>query len=242
MGGRKYLDVHVGTDEIYEFDTNNNQLNLLSDTLPYGMLWSISSAVAGNGKIYLGPAGGPELRNGWGTHSKIMEYDTSTGIAVEKQAGYGTNMWGVAMAADSNGFIYLFGGHNGSDQNTIYKYDSDSMYLVSNLSYNTTGGTAILGANGKIYHFDVGRPGHKITLFDPSNNATFDVATIPSGFSGTEMSGWADGENIYLFLVDDNESKLRLFKFNTQTNEITDTVQTLPPALLLIFQSYCSIR
>ena len=234
MGGRKTLDSDgFGTDEMYEFNPNNNQLNLLGNTLPYSMLWGMSSAVAGNGKIYLGPAGGPELRNGWGTHSKIVEYDTSTGIAVENQAGYGTNMWGVSMTADSNGFIYLFGGHNGSDQNTIYKYDhnSDTMHLVSNLSYNTTGGTAILGANGKIYYFDVGRPGHKITLFDPSNNATSDVATIPSGFSfvgGAGKAGWADGENIYLLLVDDNENVLRLFKFNTQTNEVTDTTQTIP--------------
>ena len=234
MGGRKTLDSDgFGTDEMYEFNPNNNQLNLLGNTLPYGMLWGMSSAVAGNGKICLGPAGGPDLRNGWGTHSKIVEYDTSTGIAIEKQAGYGTNMWGVSMAADSNGFIYLFGGHNGSDQNTIYKYDhnSDTMHLVSNLSYNTTGGTAILGANGKIYYFDVGRPGHKITLFDPSNNATSDVATIPSGFSfvgGAGKAGWADGENIYLLLVDDNENELRLFKFNTQTNEVTDTTQTIP--------------
>ena len=53
----------------------------------------------------------------------------------------------------------------------------------------------------------------RITLFDPSNNATSDVATIPSGFSGTEMSGWADGKNIYLLLVDDNASELRLFKW-----------------------------
>ena len=173
--------------------------------------------------LYFGPASGPTSNNGWGTHSKIVEYNTSSGNIHELDVGYPTNMWEIAAAIGNDGFVYFFGGHNGSNQDTIYKYNhiENSFSWIANLPRTMDFGISVSASNGLIYIFDAYARGlDSPTYIFSFNPTTLEVRQLTATFPSTivrQTSGdvaWIDGDNIYIFLINTDDA-ITLCRFDT---------------------------
>ncbi len=156
LGGSDYSA--VWSRMVRRYSLSDASWQVFPDALPYAWYNNErhNAAIASNGKIYLGPGNGS---GGFGQHDRIIEFDPSTGIAIERNyiIGPGAKLWGVAIAPApaSRGGVYLFGGWNGSGIGQVRHYDptSDQFTVIGNLSVPRTVGVRIAHPAGRIYLF-----------------------------------------------------------------------------------------
>ena len=169
------------------FDAIQGQWSVLPSTLPYNYSSdeNHNAAIASNGKVYLSPGNGP---GGEGSHNRIIEFDPTTGNAIERAAitDDGSAIWGIAMAPApaTKGGVYLIGGWNGGGLSEIRHYDPDQD-LVETVAYLTVGrtvGVRQAHPNGKIYLFGSNVGDFSVVeVFDPADETVRRIQN-PQGF------------------------------------------------------------
>ncbi|MFZ2493328.1 MAG: hypothetical protein WA208_17755 [Thermoanaerobaculia bacterium] len=148
-------DPYQGTNAIDVFDTTTETWSRSPVVLPYGMIQYNVAATYFGGRFYLGPTFATGNTNGWGSHNRVVEVPL-TGQGVEAATFPYTAIWGVG-ACETNGKVYFFGGHTGSDTNGIYEYvpTTDQLTLVATMQYAGNTVRTVAGSDGWIYFWPV---------------------------------------------------------------------------------------
>jgi N-acetylneuraminic acid mutarotase len=205
----------VISDKIYVYDVTANRWSTASAKLPYAIFYA-NAALGGNGKIYLAPGLGPTENNGWGSHSKLIEYDPTTDTAKETTVDFGFTVWNSSLVA-YQGDIYIFGGWTGSGVNKIWKYTTNTGTLTrlsTTLSKAANGISAMLGTDNKIYLFN-GYPSGYVQIFNPADNSIKLSAAFDSTFAN--MPVWRDANNKFYI-----GTKNKIYEYTPST----ETLQT----------------
>lgn len=214
------------SDAIRTFDTTTYAWSTLPTKMPYGYYTNepYSAARAANGRIYIGPGNGC---SGWGTHNRIIEFDPATGLAVEKAALAGGNVWGMSMAAAGNG-VYLFGGWNGGGLGEVRYYDpaTDSVQVVASLTAGRSVPTVVSHPNGGIYLIGGNTMG-TIDVFERFTPGTNTLVRLPNpaGVRSYGAAAWVGLDGRVYFLNASAESMLgsssgMLYSIDPATDEI----------------------
>lgn len=181
-------------DHVYSYDVDTGTWLDLGAVLPYGLdaSYGQNATLADNGKIYLGPQLGPTGSGGWGSHNQIIEFDPTTGTAIERAALHSSAIWNVEAVSGGNSYVYFFGGWTGSVVHKVWRYDpaTDTVTDLGNLlsghvpsNGNVSG---LLADDGLIYLF-IGWNTNKVITFDPAtetiDDPTISLPTADHGYS-----------------------------------------------------------
>ncbi len=238
--GGLHNDDEPFSDNIYSFDATSGLWETMTATLPYAAWWGSSSnaALADNGKLYLVPAQGPTINNGWGTHKSVIEYDPETDTARETTAAYSGNIWAMCICAADNGYLYLFGGHNGSDQRWIYRLDPDaeSLTYVGDMQMNTGSVDCVSGDEGLIYLWGsvFNDATVQFEVFDPSDETSALEPYTVEFSGGTPNAGGRQGrtsiKGLYgtIHIKDTDSTSGSWYDWNTNEGTITESNWSIP--------------
>ncbi|WP_221033172.1 immunoglobulin domain-containing protein [Actomonas aquatica] len=233
FGGR--LDgASSGSAKVFRWNTDASLFTESSASLPYGMGWGLSSAAAGDGKIYLGPARGPSSGGGWGSRSRIVEFDPAAPSAAELAVGYPENTWDVSAASDGQGNVYFFGGHNGSNLRSIYQFNAVSGMFesVGQLPWAANSLYSVYDELGGFYLISWGN--RKVAYYDPSTRVVTELADIPAGYVVATLGdlAWVDSEQDCYFILREAEGTvLSLFKLNAADASLVKLDEAIPEHL-----------
>ena len=206
------------SQHVLEYTISTDTYRNLGDILPYGLnIKPYNIALADNGNFYMGPVIGTNQSGGWGSHSRVIEFNPTTETAVER-ADFGGTIWDMTAVNGGDGYIYFFGGWNGSQVRDIMRYDPDENTLtdVGDLpaALTTTPYQVILANNGLVYAV------HGTTLmeFDPSDSSTT-TYTSPCTHRG-QILWHSTADTITSFCGSDYS---QLVTFDTRTHTFTTT-------------------
>ena len=150
--------------------------------------------------------------------------------------GYSRATWGITAASDDQGIVYFFGGHTGSDINTIYRLNPNdgALEAAGSLPWSAESIYTVSDRAGKIYVINVESQHMKVALYDPSNNSTSILADIPAGYTPASDSNlaWVDNAgNCFFILRNTTSSELVVFKYATAEAAVVETEITVPAHL-----------
>lgn len=193
---------------IYSFNPVNNQISLLTVTLPNNRAGVSAVYSTVNDRIYL--FGG---YNETTTFNDILEFDPVGQTLITKTATLPTaRSQTAAVWNDTNDRVYIFGGHNGNyGIRDIIEYDPasdtivnksagvgavslpDAVYNVSAVWGDTTNKIYIIGGE------DSGRYSY-INIYDPAaNTVTSHTTVLPSARSQTAAVWSTLNDRVYIF-------------------------------------------
>jgi cysteine-rich repeat protein len=167
-------------DVVYVYDIAADTYTDLGSVLPYGISMSHLGIVLGdNGKYYMPPSLGTSHNNGWGTHSRVIEFDPA-GPSATETAAFPAVRWGSVMANGGNGFIYFFGSYDGSAIMDIHRYDPATDTLTELTETLPNGGqrAAFLASDGDLYLPTGGTP-PVMMVFDVASETLTALTTDP---------------------------------------------------------------
>jgi len=216
---------YICSDKITEYDISANDFSELNFNLPYE-IFDYCGASYYNGKFYLSPGFSTGNSNGWGTHKKLIEVDMNAEVATETHMFTGDNIWDMANI-EANGKIYFFGGHNGSDQTSIYEFNptSDQLELVANMNYPRNASSLVQGSDGWIYILGDRESMINIERFSPEDYSVQDLGLQLPINKADYYWHIANENSIYFF--ESYTENAQVYKFNYESLVIENTGLTI---------------
>jgi len=208
-------------DTIRVYDIITETWSVLEFYLPYE-IFDYTNASYYDNHFYLSPGFSSGNTNGWGSHNSIIEVDllneTASEVIVYDDF---TRIWNIANITVGD-YVYYIGGHNGTDQSGIYRYDPilNTLVKVSNLLSRKNIIKLIHGNNRMIYILG---ENSTVEIFNPSTNeVTALSSTIPASFTySMNPLCWhiPTRSEVYFFSNGENPT---LFKMNYATDVIEE--------------------
>ena len=239
FGGRiKGSDPYQCVTSIYEFDIVNETWQLSNHTLPFGTDDMNCSAHYYENKFYFGPGWATGNTNGWGSHNKLIEVDftNNTSSEINEFPGF-SKIWGSAGCSVGSD-IYFFGGHNGSDQTEIFKFDviAGTFIKVADMKSAKNIVSSVYTKDGWIYYWE-GDTYASDKLFEKFNPLTNEVVQLSAILPYTDRAQpairwYIESENaIYFF--SSNHDNPTVYKYDILSDAISNTGYTVEGNFLL---------
>lgn len=220
-------------DIIQRYDPATDLWQLQTATTPYALSQHNDAATVGS-KIIMGPHLGATSNNGWGTHRRVIEFDTVAQTCVET-ADYGYVNWTTCVVDGGNGYAYSFGGWTGGGVDKIFRYHyaTQTLELLPAKLSVARGSITGLRYGDKIYLFGGNRVGKTVEVFDIATETIQALGQIlpddlvhNPGYQIYLVHAWDSGMPNVLYVASDTNG--HVYEFDTQTNAFTRTSWDLP--------------
>jgi hypothetical protein len=158
--------------DVWIYEVESAEWTHQAGVLPYAYFSKTgvpAAFLASAGKFYLSPGLGPTKNSGYGSHSRIVEYDPARGTAKETSQLFAGNSWDCLPLAGRGSYadwVFFYGGSDGTNLDSIKKYNpvTGEVYAVSALPSPSSQLSGIRfedglhlildAANDRLYTFD----------------------------------------------------------------------------------------
>ncbi|MBN2497043.1 MAG: hypothetical protein JXR96_20795, partial [Deltaproteobacteria bacterium] len=169
---------------VWGYDMASDTTTDLGEILPYAKCpqGAVEMTWADNGKLYMGPALGPTINSGWGSHRCVIEFDPAGPSAVER-ACFPSTRWNIAVVNGNDGYLYFLGGWNGGSITDIYRYDPVNDTLTDTGVNIPVAGNSIIGGvaecgDGTSYFWTNMYANDDLYLFDAADLSMTNMAHV----------------------------------------------------------------